>query len=94
MDMRLTLRYLWLPNNRATYLSRDNKTLVDSSMFPHSRLHKQHKILSYHRVQDAIAAKSHNFIHIPGTIVPADILSKSWVYQRVWNILSNVVLRE
>jgi hypothetical protein len=44
-------------------------------------------LLSFHRVREAIAAKMVIFIHIDGRINPADILSKHWGHQQVWENL-------
>ena len=65
----------------------DNKSVVDSSMTPHAKLHKRHTALSFHRVREAIAARVVRFHFIPGTINPADILSKHWGYQQIWPML-------
>ena len=66
----------------------DNKSVVDSSMTPHAKLHKRHMALSFHRVREAIASKIIGFYHIPGDDNPADILSKHWGYQQVWKLLN------
>ena len=87
MDLRATLRYLGVPIQGRTYLFGDNKTVVDSCALPKSRLHKRHVLLSFHRVREAVAAKVLTFIHIPGAINPADVLSKHWGYQQVRNAL-------
>jgi len=65
----------------------DNKTVVDSSTIPHSKLHKRHTILSFHRVREAIASGMVAFYYLPGTINPADILSKHWGYTQIWSML-------
>jgi hypothetical protein len=62
----------------------DNKTVVDSSTTVHAKLHKRHTMLSFHRVREAIASGMILFTHIPGSVNPADILSKHWGYQQVW----------
>jgi len=49
-------------------------------------------MLSYHRVQEAIAAKLLYFIYIPGSLNPADILSKAWVLNRLVRIEGKIVL--
>ena len=49
-DLRLTLRNLGVPINGATCLFADNKTVVDISVVPHSRLHKHHQMLSFYHV--------------------------------------------
>ncbi len=56
-------------------------------MTPHAKLHKRHTALSFHRVRKAIAARVVRFHFIPGTINPADILSKHWGYQQIWPML-------
>ena len=61
--------------------------MIDSSTIPHSRLHKRHTALSWHRVREAVAAGIAAIYHIPGSSNPADILSKHWGYSNVWNVL-------
>ncbi len=65
----------------------DNESVVNSSAQPHAKLRKRHTALSFHRVREAIAAKVVVFVHIPGECNPADILSKHWGYQQVWQLL-------
>jgi hypothetical protein len=65
----------------------DNKSVVDSSMQVHAKLHKRHTMLSFHRVREAIASGMLGFYHIAGEINPADILSKHWGYAQVWTQL-------
>jgi hypothetical protein len=54
----------------------DNKSVVTSSTIPHSKLNKRHNALLYHRVREAIAAETIDFLHIDGETNPADVLSK------------------
>jgi hypothetical protein len=83
IDNRLTLRYLGVPI-RESIMFGDNESVVNSSNMPTGKLHKRHIALSWHRVREAIAAKTLRFIHIPGAINPADMLSKHWGYQQTW----------
>jgi hypothetical protein len=62
----------------------DNKSVVDSSMTVHAKLHKRHTMLSFHRVREAIASGMIGFYFIAGEFNPADILSKHWGYTQVW----------
>jgi len=87
VDLRCTLRYLGVPIRHKSYMFGDNKTVVDSSTIPHSKLHKRHTILSFHRVREAIASGMVAFYYLPGTINPADILSKHWGYTQIWSML-------
>ena len=94
IDHRISLRYLGVPILGPTYLFGDNKSVVDSSMKISSKLHKRHVLLSYHRVREAIAAGVLYFIHIPGAINPADILSKHWGYTQVKTMLKAMLFWE
>jgi len=87
MDIRYTLMYLGVPIQGPTFMYGDNKTVVQSSAVPHSRLHKRHSLLAYHRVREAIAAGVVVFLHIAGKLNPADVLSKCWGYNQVWQML-------
>ena len=66
MELRNTLRYLGVNISGPAYMFSDNRTVVDSSSIPQSRLHKRHVLLSFHRLREAIAAGVLYFIHIPG----------------------------
>lgn len=93
MDIRTTLRYLGVPIHKSVMFG-DNKSVLDSSTIPHSKLTKRHTALSYHRVREAIAAKIVSFYHVPGKDNPADILSKHWGYQQVWPLLQPIMFWE
>jgi hypothetical protein len=72
----------------------DNKSVVDSSMQLHAKLHKRHKrhtMLSFHRVREAIASSIVGFFYIPGDINPADILSKHWGYSQIRERLKSLL---
>ena len=84
IDLRTTLRYLGVPIRDKSYMFGDNKSVVDSSITVHARLHKRHTILSFHRVREAMASGMLNFHHIPGEVNPSDILSKHWSYSSIW----------
>ena len=94
IDLRFNLRYLGVPVRNQDYMFGDNKSVVDSSTIPHGKLSKRHNALSFHRVREAIASKIVNFIHIPGTTNPADILSKHWGYSQIWNVLKPILFWE
>ena len=90
----MTLRYLGVPINQKTYMFGDNKTVVDSSITPHAKLHKRHTALSFHRVREAIASKIIIFEHINGRLNPSDIVSKHWGYQQVKTMLKTLLFYE
>ena len=87
IDLRTTLRYLGVPIRERSYMFGDNESMVNSASQVHSRLHKRHNMLSYHRVREAIAAKMVHLSHVPGSGNPADILSKHWGYSDIWHLL-------
>jgi hypothetical protein len=69
----------------------DNKSLVDSSMQLHAKLHKCHTMLSFHRGREAIASGIVGFFYVPGDINPADILNKHWGYSQVRERLKSLL---
>jgi hypothetical protein len=87
IDLRTTLRYLGVPVNAKSYMFGDNQSVVMNSTIPHSSLNKRHNALSYHRVREMIAAKVLGYYWIDGKDNPADIVSKHWGYQQVWQLL-------
>jgi hypothetical protein len=94
IDLRNTLRYLGVPIREKSYMFGDNQSVVNSSMQVHAKLHKRHNMLSFHRVREVIASGMVAFHFIPGSINPADILSKHWAYDQVWNLLRTVLFWE
>jgi hypothetical protein len=91
IDLRSTLRYRGVPVREKYYMFGDNKSVVDSSMGLHAKLHKCHTMLSFHRVREAIASGIVGFYFIPGEINPADILSKHWGYAQIKKRLKSLL---
>ena len=87
IDLRLTLRYLGVPIDGPSFMFGDNESVVNTAAVPHSKLHKRHNALSYHRTREAIAAGITRFHHIGGTTNPSDILSKHWAHVDIWDTL-------
>ena len=52
-----TLYYLGIPIKTKSFMFRDNRLVVDSSMTLHAKLCKKHIALSIHYIWEAIAAK-------------------------------------
>ena len=92
--LRLTLQYLGVPIHGPTHMFGDNESVVKSGTLPHSPLHKRWHGLAYHYTREAIASKMVTFHHIPGEINPADILSKHWGYNAVWQQLQAILFWE
>ena len=86
MDLRATIRCMGIRLGLSVMFG-DNEAVVKSSTIPHSKLTKRQSILSCHRVREAIAGKIVRFYHVPGVENPADVLSKHWGYQQVWQLL-------
>ena len=91
IDIRNTLRYLGIPIREKAIMFGDNESVVNSSTMIHAKLHKRHTILSFHRVREAIASGMIVFLHMPGDLNPADILSKHWGYSQIWPRLKAVL---
>ena len=83
MDLRNTLRYLGVPIMAKLYMFGDNKSVITSATIPQSVLNKRHKMLSYHRVREAIAAKILAFFWCSSDQNKSDILSKHWEHSIV-----------
>ena len=73
------------------YMFGDNESVVNSVSIPHTKLHKRHIALSFHRVREAIAAGVISYKFLPGKDNPADMLSKYWGYQQVWKLLQPIL---
>jgi hypothetical protein len=91
MDLRTTLWYLSVPIRDMSYMFGDNKSVINSSTQPHSKLHKRHNALSFHCVCEAIASGYVMLTYLPGKFNPADILSKHWGYQTICLILKPIL---
>jgi hypothetical protein len=91
IDLRTTQRYLGVPIRDKSYVFGDNKSVVDSSMQLHAKLHKRHTMLSFHRIREAIASGIVGFFYIPGDINPADIFSKHWGYSQIREHLESLL---
>ena len=78
INLRIMLRYFGVPVRDKGYMFGDNQSMVNLSSTPHSKLHKHHTALSFHKVCEAVASGYVDFNHIPGADNPADILSKHW----------------
>ncbi|KAL7426750.1 hypothetical protein ACHAXM_000563 [Skeletonema potamos] len=88
---KMTLMYLGVPLQGMPILLGDNKSVVDSDTLPEGKLHKRHLMLSYHYVHENIASGAIRFAFIRGNVNPADILSKHWAYQAVWDLLRPIL---
>ena len=91
IDIRLSLRYLGVPVKEKTYMFGDNQSVITSSTIPQSALNKRHNALSYHRVREAIAAGIMRFVHIMGSMNPADVLSKHCGYPQLMPLVRPIL---
>jgi hypothetical protein len=91
MDLRTTLRYLGVPVREKSYMFGDNQSVITNSSIPNSSLNKRHNTLSYHRVQEMIAAMILGYYWIDGKRNPADIVSTHWGYQHIWHLLKTML---
>lgn len=87
VDLRNTFRYLGVPINDISYVFGDNESMIDSSSFPYARLRKRHNILSFHYVRSMIAKGFIALHHLISSSNLADILTKHWSHNSVYNLL-------
>ena len=90
-DLRYTLHYLGVSIRGPSYMFGDNKSVVESSSMPYSKLHRRHNMLSYHKTRQAIAFRIVKYFHIDGDINPADFVSKNWAYNMVKESLKSIM---
>ena len=90
VDIRQTLRYLGVPIKSKVYMFGDNKSVVTSSMVPHSLQSKRHNLLSYHRVKEAIVDKILVFRWCDSSQNKSDILSKHWEFSKIFHIIRDL----
>ena len=81
-----------MPIRSLSYISGDNKSLVDSSMTPNENIHKHRVVLSFHRVRESIAAEIVSYQFIDGKHNPEDVLSKNWAHNYIWPTLKSILL--
>jgi hypothetical protein len=94
IDLRIQLRYLGVPIKGNTVMFGDNKSVVNSSSIPHTRLHKRHTALSFHHVRKAVAAGVIKFHHVRSATNPANVLSKQWGHKQAWPLLQPLLFWE
>lgn len=76
VENRMMLRYLRVPVAEKVYLFGDNKSVVDSSVIPHGKLHKRNTTLSFHWGREFIASGILMCTFLKGKLNPAYILTK------------------
>ena len=69
------------------YVWGDNKSMINSSTIPESKLNKRHNILSFHYVRSMISRGYVNLQHLASEWNFADILTKQWSYQSCYREL-------
>ena len=90
IDLRTSFRYLGLAINHVSYMFGDNDTMINSSSFPYARLHKRHNILTFHFVRSMIAKGFIAFHHIRSESNIADVLTKHWSKNSVYQLLKPI----
>ena len=72
----------------------DNMSVVLNMTVPSSVLKKKHCLISYHRVQEAIAAKILRFSHISSTENIADVMTKPLSRIAFHNLIQKLLFRK
>eukprot|EP00536_Pseudo-nitzschia_multiseries_P000843 jgi/Psemu1/1953/gm1.1953_g len=75
---------------QSPYRNQLNKKMIQTATFPYARLHKRHRILSYHYVCSMIARGFIRMQHIPGKDNCTDILTKHWGHSVVYPLLKPI----
>ena len=82
MDLRNTLRYLGAPIITKRHICLVTRSQLSQATIPQSVLNKRHKMLSYHRVREAIAAKILDFYCCASDQNKSHILGKHWEHAK------------
>lgn len=83
IDLHSTLHSLGVNVKHKSYMFGDNESMVISSTTLYKELSKQHNLLSFHHVREAIISGYINFIYLPGKSNMVDVLSKHWAFDYV-----------
>ena len=78
VDLRNTLRYLGVPLYETSYVFGDNKSMINSSQYWESKLHKRHNILLYHYVKSMVSRGFLPLNHLDSKSNIADVVTKHW----------------
>ena len=76
LDLKNTLYYLGIPTKTKSFIFKDNRFAVDSSITQCTKIFKRYITLFFHHMRKAIAAKIIGYYFIPREINPTNILSK------------------
>lgn len=75
--LRYKLRMMGVPLDGPANLFGDNNSVITNATVPESTLKKKHNAICYHRVREAVAAKTVRIAYIPTGQNLADMLTKS-----------------
>ena len=93
METRYMLRMLGVSLDGPALMLGHNMSIVLNTILPSSVLKKKHCSISYHRVQEAIAAKILRFAHVPSTENIADVATKPLGNAAFHSLLQNYLFR-
>jgi hypothetical protein len=89
--MRYKLRMFGIPIDGPANISCDNKSVVTNSTLPDSTLKKNHNVIAYHRVREAVAAGTLQIAHVHSKSNNADLLTKPLPGPELWNMINNIL---
>jgi len=75
--LRYKLRMMGIPLDGPANLFGDNSSVITNATVPSSTLTKKHNAICYHRVREAVAAKTVRITYIPTGQNLADMFTKS-----------------
>ena len=93
MEVRYAMRILGVPIDGPAMMLGYNISVVLNTSIPSSVLKNKHSAISYHRVREAIAAKTLSFAHISLEKNLADILTKSLGNQSFYKLVKSHLFR-
>ena len=92
IDHRNYLWYLSVEVYKYSYIWGDNKSQIQSTIIPHSKLKKRHNILSYHYIRSFLSQQFACLNFIRSENNAADSLTKYWGYNAVYDNILRLIL--
>jgi hypothetical protein len=93
IEYRYALRMLGIEVDGTAMMFGDNKSEIVGTTMPSSQLKKKHKVVAYHRVQEAIAAQIIHFFHVPSASNFTDILTKPLASSGFYKLVKPLLFR-
>ena len=80
--------------NKKSFMLGSNKSIIDSSIAPHSKIYKSHVASSFNRFRETIIAGIFSYYFIQVSLNQSDVLNKHWSRDNDWYTLEPLNIGE